>query len=199
MKRILAAFVLLLLSIGMAAAVCFDNDEGKVFTVKGKVTLDPETEPRAFTDYCLSSRTLVEMFCTQDQLDSARVQCDCRGGACRGEIREVVNDAPEKKATPAHVLPADSLSVTFTSNPGVYANDGLIGALRKGVLGEPQVATKYRTVNQINKETDVTQYQISGVDLDEGSYQYTVKFKSASTVPSAREKFMRNAYVKSVE
>ena len=85
MKKIITFWVMLLLSLSLVSAqtTCYDNDDGKQFDAKGKVTLNALTEPKSYTDFCLSRKILVEMFCENDALSSIRVQCDCRGGACR--------------------------------------------------------------------------------------------------------------------
>jgi hypothetical protein len=69
------------------APLCYDSDGGKVYTVKGTISIGVESIP----DACIDATTLLEYYCVGDTYDSETVHCAypnsvCSNGACVGIV-----------------------------------------------------------------------------------------------------------------
>lgn len=60
---------------------CSDTDGGKAYSTKGKCT-DQVMYIAGFSDFCLSSTKLVEMYCKEGECVQEEHMCSCVEGAC---------------------------------------------------------------------------------------------------------------------
>ena len=91
-------------------------------------------------------------------------------------------------------LGKDSLKITFYGDPEVEQNSGF----KQSFLGEPAVITQWDSINLLNKLYNVERYSLESIDLDEGTYTYSVLLGSGADIREAAESYGRNIHVKNI-
>ncbi len=144
---------------------CAESDNGQDYTTKGFAYEHTETTEKRVTDYCISSRQLVEVYCNADgKLTAERVPCACKSGACVGA---------QTGAAEPYII------VTFYEDPQIRTS----AFASQFLFGEPKVTTKYDSVNELNKQYDVQK----ALRVDENKFRFY--FKQGTDLASAREDF----------
>lgn len=90
--RIIPLLLILILSLSLVTAECFDSDEGKNKYEFGGVTYNQET----YQDECDSETTIKEYFCSVDEIASYTI-LPCVNGCLDGEC-VVSSQAPKSLA-----------------------------------------------------------------------------------------------------
>ena len=96
--RLIPLLLLLILSLSLVSAECFDSDEGKNKYEFGGVTYNQET----YQDECENENTIKEYFCSVDEVASyTTLPCinGCSDGKCLVSSEAPISLAPEEESS----------------------------------------------------------------------------------------------------